>query len=185
MIAKRYGIKTGETIYQARKKCPGLKVYLGCDYKIYKEYSNRLYRILLEYTDKIERYSIDECFMDMTEYLMKDTLINKANELSKRIKNELGFTVNIGVAHNKLLAKMASDFEKPDKVHTLFEDELEKKMWCLPVSELFMLGRKTVPKLEHMGIKTIGDLAKFDKEKLAKTFGKHGVLMWEYANRYR
>ena len=84
-----------------------------------------------------------------------------------------------------MLAKMASDFTKPDRVHTLFENEIEKKMWCLPVAELFMLGRKSVPKLEHMGIKTIGDLAKYDKEKLIRTFGKHGNLMWEYANRNR
>ena len=139
--------------------------------------------MLLEYTDKIERFSIDECFLDMTEYLMNDTLLNKAYEINKRVRDTFGFTVNVGVAHNKLLAKMASDFTKPDRVHTLFENE--KKMWCLPVSELFMLGRKSVPKLEHMGIKTIGDLAKYDKEKLIRTFGKHGNLMWEYANRNR
>lgn len=185
MLAKKCGVKTGETIYSAKKKCPSLKVYSGCEYRIYREYSNKLYNMLLEYTDKIERFSIDECFLDMTEYLMNDTLLNKAYEINKRVKEELGFTVNVGVAHNKLLAKMASDFTKPDKVHTLFESEIEEKMWGLPVSELFMLGRKTVPKLEHMGIKTIGDLAKYDKERIIRTFGKHGILMWEYANRYR
>lgn len=185
MPAKKYGIRTAETIYSAKKKCPNLQVYPGCEYRVYREYSNKLYNMLLEYTDKIERFSIDECFIDMTEYLMKDTLLNKANEISKRVKEELGFTVNIGVAHNKLLAKMASDFEKPDKVHSLFENEIEEKMWTLPVSELFMLGRKTVPKLESMRIKTIGDLAKSDKNELIKKFGKHGNLMWEYANRNR
>lgn len=185
MLAKKCGVKTGETIYAAKKKCPGLSVYLGCEYKVYREYSDKLYNLLLEYTDKIERYSIDECFMDMTNYLMKDSLINKAYEINKRVREELKFTVNIGVAHNKLLAKMASDFTKPDKVHTLFENEIPEKMWKLPVSELFMLGRKTVPKLENMHIKTIGDLAKYDKEKLMKSFGKHGILMWEYANRNR
>jgi len=118
----------------------------------------------------------------MTGYLMKDTLLNKANEISKCVKEELGFTVNIGVANNKLLAKMASDFEKPDKVHTLFKNEIEDKMWNLPVSELFMLGRKTVPKLYNMNIKTIGELAKVDKNLLIKKFGKHGQVMWEYAN---
>ena len=173
MLAKKCGVKTGETIYQARKKCPNLKVYPGCEYRIYREYSNKLYKILSEYTYKIERFSIDECFMDMTEFLMKDTLLNKAEEIRKRVKEELGFTVNVGVAHNKLLAKMASDFEKPDKIHTLFENEIEKKMWCLPVSELFMLGRKTVPKLESMKIRTIGDLAKYDKNEIIKKFGKH------------
>ena len=173
MLAKKYGIKTAETIYSAKKKCPNLQVYPGCEYRVYRDYSNKLYNMLLEYTDKIERYSIDECFMDMTEYLMNDTLLNKAYEISKRVKEELGFTVNIGVAHNKLLAKMASDFTKPDRVHTLFESKIETKMWSLPVSELFMLGRKTVPKLESMRIKTIGDLAKYDENELIKKFGKH------------
>ena len=181
MKAKECGIKTADTIYQARKKCPNLKIF-SSDFKIYRRYSNMLYELLLQYTDKIERYSIDECFLDMTEYLMKSTLIDKANEISHRVKEELGFTVNIGVAHNKLLAKMASDFTKPDRVHTLFKEDVPIKMWNLPISELFMLGKKTVPKLNNMQIKTIGDLAKTDKNLLSKKFGKHGIQIWEYAN---
>ncbi len=179
--AKEFGIVTGETLYSARKKCSGLQVFQG-SYKRYNEYSNKLYNLLLEYTDKIERYSVDECFLDMTEYLRNDTLLNRAKEIKTRVKNELKFTVNIGVANNKLLAKMASDFEKPDKIHTLFKEEIETKMWGLSVNELFMLGKKTVPKLYNMRIKTIGDLAKADKNKLIKAFGKHGLIMWEYAN---
>ncbi len=182
MKAKECGVVTAETIYQAKKKCPNLQIYRGLEYKKYKEYSDKLYNLLLEYTDKIERYSIDECFLDMTEYLQKDTLINKAIQINRRVREELGFTVNIGVAHNKLLAKMASDFKKPDKIHTLYENEIETKIWNLPTSELFMLGKKTVPKLYNMGIKTIGDLAKTDRNFLIKKFGKHGNLMWEYAN---
>ena len=181
MKAKECGIKTAETIYQARMKCPNVKIY-SSDFKIYKKYSNELYNLLLQYTDKIERFSIDECFLDMTEYLMKDTLLNKAKEISRRVKEELGFTVNVGVAHNKLLAKMASDFIKPNKIHTLFEEEIPKKMWPLPVSELFMIGKRTVPKLYNMQIRTIGDLAKIDEKILTKKFGKHGTMMWEYAN---
>ena len=181
MKAKECGVQTAETIYQAKIKCPGLKIFAS-DFKIYREYSDKLYKLLLEYTDKIERFSIDECFLDMTKYLMKDTLLSKAQQISKRVKEELGFTVNIGVAHNKLLAKMASDFTKPDRIHTLFPEEIETKMWPLPVSELFMLGKKTVPKLYNMQIKTIGDLAKTDVKILSKKFGKHGVQMWEYAN---
>ena len=181
MKAKQFGVVTGETIYQAKKKCPQLQVFQG-KYNKYKEYSDKLYNLLLEYTDKIERYSIDECFLDMTNYLMNQKLIDKAYEIKRRVKEELGFTVNIGVSNNKLLAKMASDFKKPDMVHTLYPSEIERKMWTLPVSELFMLGRKTVPKLQAIRIKTIGDLAKTDKIKLIKKFGKHGNLMWEYAN---
>lgn len=179
--AKQFGIVTGETLYSARQKCRNLQVYQG-NYKVYKEYSNKLYKLLLEYTDKIERYSIDECFLDMTNYLMGDILINKAKEINLRVKEELGFTVNVGVAHNKLLAKMASDFTKPDRVHTLYEEEIPNKMWNLPISELFMIGKRTVPKLYNMGIKTIGQLAKTDEELLIKKFGKFGKMMWEYAN---
>ena len=181
MKAKECGVRTAETIYQARIKCPGLKVFPS-NFKVYRYYSNQLYQLLLEYTDKIERFSIDECFLDMTHYLMNDTLLNKGKEINRRVKEELGFTVNVGVAHNKLLAKMASDFTKPDRVHTLFENEIPNKMWTLPVSELFMLGKRTVPKLYNMQIKTIGDLAKTNKRILQDKFGKHGAMMWEYAN---
>jgi len=180
-LAKQFGIVTGETIYQARKKCPNIKIFQG-NYKVYTEYSDKLYRLLLEYTDKIERFSIDECFLDMTGYLMNYTLLDKAKEIQKRVNEELGFTVNIGVSSNKLLAKMASDFEKPNKIHTLYPNEIKEKMWSLPVRELFMLGRKTVPKLYNMNIKTIGDLAISSEEKIIRKFGKHGKTMWEYAN---
>ena len=181
MKAKQFGIVTGETLYSARRKCPDVKVYMG-NYSVYKQYSDRLYKLLLEYTDEIERFSIDECFLDLTHFLRGQSLISIANEISKRVKEELKFTVNIGVANNKLLAKMASDFTKPDKVHTLYKEEIKTKMWTLPVSELFMVGRKSIPKLERMGVKTIGDLAKKDINFLIKQFGKHGKMMWEYAN---
>ena len=180
-LAKKFGIVTGEPLYQARKKCPEIKVFQG-DFKVYREYSNKLYNLLSEYTHKIERFSIDECFLDLTEYLMNSTLLDKAIEIQKRVNEELEFTVNIGLSSNKLLAKMASDFEKPNKIHTLYPNEIEKKMWSLPIGELFMLGRKTIPKLYNMHIKIIGDLAKFDKNELVKKFGKHGKIMWEYAN---
>lgn len=181
MKAKQFGIVTGETLYSARKKCPNIKVYMG-NHSMYKVYSDKLYNLLLEYTDIIERFSIDECFLDLTNYLRGRKLIDVANEISKRVKEELKFTVNIGVANNKLLAKMASDFTKPDRVHTLYKEEIKTKMWVLPVSELFMVGRKSLPKLERMGIRTIGDLANKDMNLLIKQFGKHGKMMWEYAN---
>lgn len=180
-IAKQFGIVTGETIYQARKKCQSIKIFPS-NYKIYREYSNKLYNLLLNYTDEIERYSIDECFLDMTNFLMNYTLEEKSKEIQKRANEELGFTVNIGLSNNKLLAKMASDFEKPNKIHTLYPEEIQSKMWPLPVGELFMLGRKSVPKLYNMHIKTIGDLANTNLTELINKFGKHGKMMWEYAN---
>lgn len=182
-VAKKLGIVTGEPIYQARKKCPNLKVY-PMNYKIYIKYSNALYEIYKEYTDKVARFSIDECLLDMTGCIMKnENPITLAEEIKEKIKNTYGFTVNIGIAHNKILSKMASDMEKPDKVHTLLNNQqIEEKMWKLPVEELFMVGRKSVPKLKMLGIKTIGDLAKYDKKILISKFGKHGKLMYEYAN---
>lgn len=181
-IAKQFEIKTGEPIYFARKKCPQIQVYKS-NHAMYEKYSNELYNLFLDYTDKIERFSIDECFLDMTGLLMKNENIeSKAKEISTRIKTELGFTVNIGIAHNKLLAKMASDFEKPDKIHTLYENEIQTKMWTLPVSELLMVGRKNLPKLEKMGIRTIGDLAHINEKTLINAFGKYGKMIWEYAN---
>lgn len=181
-IAKQFGIQTGEPIFFARKKCPNIQIFQG-DFNVYRKYSNALYNLLLEYTDKIERYSIDECFLDLTGYIPKTRkLIDVAYEISKRAREELGFTVNIGVAPNKLLAKMASDFEKPNKVHTLYKEEIENKMWQLPVAELFMVGRRSLPKLQKMGIKTIGDLAKSEEKLLIKNFGKYGKMIWEYSN---
>ena len=180
-LAKQFGIKTGEPLYSARKKCPTIKIYES-NFKVYRKYSDMLYKLLLEYSYKVERFSIDECFVDMTEFLNGRRLIDVAYEISKRVKEELKFTVNIGVAHNKLLAKMASDFQKPDRVHTLYEKEIPRKMWTLPIYELFMVGRRTLPKLYNTNIKTIEDLAKVDKNLLIKKFGKFGKTMWEYAN---
>ncbi len=180
-LAKQFGIKTGEPLYSARKKCPTIKIYES-NFKVYRKYSDMLYNLLLEYSYKVERFSIDECFVDMTGFLAGRKLIDVAYEISKRVKKELGFTVNIGVAHNKLLAKMASDFQKPDRVHTLYEREIPRKMWGLPISELFMVGRRTLPKLYNMNIKKVEDLAKTDQNLLIKKFGKFGKTMWEYAN---
>ncbi len=181
-VAKKFGVVTGETIYQAKKKCPVLSSY-PVNFAVYKEYSRGMVKILRENTDRVEQYSIDECFLDMTGCLLKgETIEERAKKISEKIKNTLGFTVNIGIAHNKLLAKMASDFEKPDKIHTLYENEIESKMWPLPISELFMVGRRSVPKLQSLGLKTIGDVAHYDKKILIKRFGKFGKMIWEYAN---
>ncbi|MCI9246743.1 MAG: DNA polymerase IV [Clostridia bacterium] len=180
--AKKYGIQTAEPIYFAKQKCPKLQIYKS-NFRVYHYYSNALYDLLHEYTDKIERFSIDECFLDITDFIPKGkTDLQIAYEIQTRVKQELGFTVNIGVAQNKVLAKMASDFEKPDKVHTLYVNEISSKMWKLPVSELLMVGKRSLPKLELLGIKTIGELAHTPKELLENQFGKFGKMIWEYAN---
>ena len=180
-VAKKFGIVTGEPIYFAKKKCPSIEIF-PVNFEVFKEDSNKLYKLLCEYTDVIERFSIDECFLDMTNSCNGRKLEDIAYEINHRAEKELGFTVNVGVSTNKLLAKMASDFEKPNKVHTLYEYEIEDKMWPLPVSELFMIGKKTVPKLYNLGIKTIGDLANYNTEILVKKFGKFGKTMHEFAN---
>lgn len=181
-VAKKYGIKTAETLYSARKKCPGIKVYPP-HHEYYCDSSKKLFDYLKKFSPDMEQVSVDECFLDMsnTNYLY-DNLIDLAYKIKEEIKNNFKVTVNIGIANNKLCAKMASDFEKPDKVHTLFENEIEQKMWPLSVRDLFMVGKKTSEKLELLGIKTIGELAKTDKTFLKKHFKSMGELMWEYAN---
>ena len=182
-VAKKFGIKTADPIYLARKKCPSIMV-VNSDRELYIKYSNKLYELFLEYTDKVERFSIDECFLDMTGCLKNgEDIIKVGLEIKNKVSKEFGFTVNVGVSNDKILAKMASDFEKPDKLHTLFKSEIKNKLWPLPVSEMFLVGKKSVSKLERLGIRTIGDLALADKAILIKNFGKYGYTIWKYANR--
>ena len=179
---KRRGVVTAESLYQARRKCPYLEVYKG-DFLVYSKYSDMMYNYLLTYTDIIERYSIDECFLDYTGSVkLFGDPVKLAYKIKNDIKKKFGFTVNVGIGNNKLEAKMASDFEKPDRVHTLFDDEVRDKMWPLPIEELFMVGKSAAIKLKELNIKTIGDLAIYDKDIIIKRFKKHGKLMWEYAN---
>ena len=182
MPAKKAGIVTGEPLFQARRKIDKLYV-VPRDPKTYAKYSNEFYKTLCEYTPVIERYSVDECFMDMSgmELIYPDP-IKLAYEIKDRIKKELGFTVNVGIGNSKLCAKMASDFEKPDKVHTLFDEEIKTKMWPLKVDELFMVGRNSSKKLHELGINTIKDLANTDENLLIKHFKSMGTMMHEYAN---
>ena len=170
-IAKKFGIQTAEPLYMARRKCPSV-VVVPADHKYYRECSDKLYNLFLEYTEKVERFSIDECFLDLTEYLKPDEdLIKVGIQIKERVKRQFGFTVNVGVSDDKILAKIASDFEKPDKIHTLFKSEIREKLWPLPVSEMFLVGKKSIPKLNRMGVRTVGDLANTDKAVLIKNFG--------------
>jgi DNA polymerase-4 len=180
--AKKYHIQTGESLYAARIKCPGL-VIVPPRYGIYINCSNAMLDILREYSPEVQRFSVDECFLEFTsmEKIFGDP-VTAANIIKNRIKRELGFTVNIGISVNKLLAKMAGELSKPDKVHTLYPDEIPKKMWPLPVEDLLMVGRATAPKLHTLGIKTIGDLAKYSVKNLELKLKSHGLLIWQYAN---
>ena len=181
--AKKYGIVTGEPVSAAIRKCPGL-VIAPSDFALYSEMSHAFKAILREYTPVVESFSIDECFLDMTGMgRMYPDPVKAAHEIKDRIKGELGFTVNVGISSNKLLAKMASDFEKPDKVHTLFPEEIEGKMWPLPVGELFLCGKASAEKLTRLHIDTIGDLANSDLVSVQAILGnKMGAQLWHYAN---
>lgn len=175
MPAKKLGIYTSETLYSARKKCRVLKVYPP-NYKLYSEMSHKLFLLLSKYSPDIEIASIDECYMDYGKVKnMYGNPIEFAYKLKGEVKEKLGFTVNIGIANNKLCAKMASDFSKPDKVHTLFQHEIEQKMHPLKIDELFGVGKKTAPKFHELGIHTIGDLAKADIVFLTKYFKNQAV----------
>lgn len=180
--AKKYGINTGESLFEARKKCPELAVYPP-DYDLYLSCSEAMYDILCEYAPVIQRYSVDECFCDMTGVKwIEDNPVEAAVIIKERIKHDLGFTVNIGIGENKLCAKMAGELKKPDMVHTLWKDEIADKLWPLPVNELFMVGRATTEKLRKINIKTVGQLAAADRNLLKSILKSHGLLVHDYAN---
>ena len=181
--AKKFGIRTGEPLAYAFRKCPHLMV-IPPDFRLYSRASASMMELLAEYAPVVEKFSIDEAFLDMTGTgkLYPDPLA-LAHEIRNRIRDELGFTVNIGISENKLLAKMASDFQKPDKVHTLFPDEIPQKMWNLPVGELLYVGHHSVEKLNRMEIRTIGELAHTPESVLKNAFGmKQAHQMHLYAN---
>lgn len=181
-IAKKYGIKTAETLYLARKKCPDVQIF-PANYEFYYEQSRNLYNYLSQYTPLIEQFSVDECFMDLTntKYLYDD-ILSLAYKIKDEIKNTFGFTVNVGIGNNKLCAKMASDFLKPDHVHTLFNNEIETKMWPLPIEDLLYIGKSSSSELKKLGINTIGDLAHTNINYLQKHFKNRSVDMINSAN---
>lgn len=180
--AKEYHIQTGEPLVSARKKCPNL-IVVPPNFPLYVEKSNAFITLLKKHSPAVEQYSIDEAFCDMTGMeKLHGNPVAFAHTLREEIKNTLGFTVNIGVSKNKLLAKMASDFTKPNRVHTLFPDEIQSKLWPLPIEDLFYVGKSTAKKLRFLGIKTIGELAKSDPAIIKAHFKKHGEVIWNYAN---
>lgn len=181
--AKKCGIKTGEPIGMALRKCPDL-VIARPDFRLYEDNSRKFMDICREYAPVVEKASIDECYLDMsgTHRIYPDP-VAIAHTIKDRIREELGFTVNVGIGENKLLAKMASDFEKPDKVHTLYRSEIPARLWPLPVGELFTVGASTAEKLQNAGIMTIGDLAGTNPERVQRIVGvKMGKHIHDYAN---
>ena len=182
MSAKKYGVKTGEPVVDALKKCPGLKCYEP-HMHYYHERSADLMEIFEKYAPVVEQCSVDEAFLDMTGTgKLYGEPVAFAYKLKDEIRDTLGFTVNIGISRNRLLAKMASDFQKPDRVHTLFPEEIKDKMWPLPVEELFFVGKSTAVKLHALGLHTIGDIATCDLSILKSHFKSHGVIIYEFAN---
>lgn len=181
-LAKQYGIQTGESLFIARKKCPNL-IIAPPNYALYVEYSTRMMDLIKDYSPSVKRFSIDECFVDLTGVIcFYKTPLEMACEIKDRIRIELGFTVSVGVSSNKLLAKMASEFKKPDGLSTLWPYEIREKMWPLPVSELYMCGRRTEAKLYNKGIYTIGDIAVCPRTLLKSWFGVFGEILHDYAN---
>lgn len=180
--AKRYGVRTGEPVVSAMKKCPHLKSFSPHMW-YYKKRSRELMELFSKYAPVVDQYSIDEAFLDMTgTYALYGDPVAFAHRLKDEIRDTLEFTVNIGISSNRLLAKMASDFTKPDKVHTLFPEEIPEKMWPLPIEDLFYVGRSTASRLHSLGIHTIGDIAASDVNVLRSHFKSHGEVIYNFAN---
>ncbi len=178
-LAKRMGVKTGMANWQAKQLCPGL-VIVPPHHDIYAEFSRRLHEIYERYTDRVEGYGLDECWLDVTGCPMSPRAI--ADELRAVVKRELGITVSVGVSFNKVFAKLGSDMKKPDAVTEIGRNDFKNKVWKLPCSDLLYCGRATTEKLKLLGIVTIGDLAKAPPALIAKRLGKNGEMLQRYAN---
>ena len=183
-IAKKHGVKTGMALWQAKQVCPEIN-FISPRMDLYLRFSKMAHEIYGEYTDLQEAYGIDESWLDVTDSVsIKGDGYKIAQEISNRMKSELGITVSIGVSFNKIYAKLGSDYKKPDAITTMYRDEFQKKAWVLPASDLLYVGRSTSAKLQKLGIRTIGDLAKTDEKILHSQLGKMGDILWAFANGY-
>lgn len=182
-IAKRAGVKTTDTVFQAQKKCPGI-VFVPPRHHYYSEISKLVNAIYLEYTDLVEPASIDESYIDMTKVApalhMEPAVL--ADELRRRVRSEIGITISVGVSYCKIFAKMGSDYKKPDATTVIKRDNYRDLLWPLPVGELYMAGKSAVATMQKHYIRTIGDLARQSPETMHGMLGKHGDLLWRYAN---
>ncbi len=181
-IAKKYGVKTGEAIWQAKKKCPEL-VTVPPHFDLYKRFSKMARRIYSDYTDRIEPFGLDEAWLDVTHNTQKSG-IEIAREINKRVKQELGITVSIGLSFNKIFAKFGSDYKKPDAITVISRDNYKRIVWNSPAEDLLYVGRATKKKLNDIGIYTIGDIANSDTKLLRLHLGKWGDLIYGFANGY-
>ena len=183
-VAKTFGVQTGESIVEARSKCPGL-VLLPPHMDRYKQISDKARGIYARYTDRIESFGIDECWLDVTGNgrLWGENYGEViANEIRRAVKAELGVTVSVGVSFNKIFAKMGSDYKKPDAVTVITRENFRELLWGLPVGDLIFVGRSTVKKFWYMQIRTVGDLARTDPALLEGALGKNGLMAWQFAN---
>ena len=180
--AKKYGIMTAEAIWQAQAKCPDL-VLVDAHHGKYEFYSKKLREMYSEYTDKVEPFGLDECWLDMTETVMDYREAEEiALEIRNRVRNEFKLTCSVGISFNKVFAKLGSDYKKPDATTVFRDDDWKEKIWPLPVADLLFVGKRTAERLAKINIKTIGDLANSDGDFINRYLGKAGVMLWEYAN---
>lgn len=182
ILAKSYGIVTGEPVAAALRKCKTLTI-VSPDHDYYRKMSQQLMEYLADFCPEIEQVSVDECFMDVTSVWKRyQSLEEAALRIKDGVHAAFGFTVNIGISDKKVLAKMASDFEKPNRIHTLYSWEVEQKLWPLPLEQLYMCGKSSACQMHKLGIETIGDLARTDLKIISVNFKSHGKRLWEYAN---
>lgn len=178
-LAKKYGVKTGEAVWQAKNKCPEL-VTVEPHFERYNRFSKLFKGICFEYTDLLESFGIDECWLDVTGNRKSADVI--AEEIRQRVKNTYGLTVSVGVSFNKVFAKLGSDMKKPDAVTVITEENFREKIWKLPAGDMLGVGRRTLKCLNSHGISTIGELADTEPDTLRRWFGKSGDMLWKYAN---
>lgn len=181
--AKSHDVKTGDPMWMAKQKCPDI-IFVPPHYDLYMKHSKLVREIYAEYTDKVEPYGLDECWLDVTgSTMLFGSGEDIANEIRRRVKSELGVSVSVGVSFNKIFAKLGSDMKKPDATTVIESKRFKEIVWPLPVKELLYVGRATHNKLRRKGIFTIGDLADTNPENLRFWLGKMGVVLWQFANR--
>ena len=183
MIAKKAGVKTGDVYWEARQKCGNTLVEVQADFAEYLKVSKEVRKIYEDYTDRIEAYGIDECWLDVTASLnLFGSGVQIANTIRERVKKEIGITVSVGVSWNKIFAKLGSDMKKPDAVTEITEGNYKEIVWSLPVEDLLYVGNATKQKLNRIGVKTIGQLAQSDEGLLVRMLGKWGSYLHTFAN---